>query len=228
MLGIWAHPDDESYLTAGVMMRAAGLGHRVVCVTASRGEQGSTDPERWPPGPGLAQLRTEESEQAMTIYGVDEHHWLDYPDGGVAPVDTGEAVDRIMALIGDFVPDLLVTFPPSGLTGHPDHQAVSRWTDEVHRRLRHRPQVLHAVDLQSKLDLFGDRLTELGIYVEGAQPEATADEDALIVELTPDELERKWQGLVVQRSQTELLFAQAGHEVMRKFLDAEAFVAASR
>ena len=41
----------------------------------------------------------------------------------------------------------------------------------------------------------------------------------MVVELTPDELERKWQGLVVQRSQTELLFAQAGHEVMREFLE---------
>src|SRR5947208_14585633 len=48
-MGVWAHPDDESYLSAGLMLRVAGRGGRVVCVTMTRGEQGTDDPERWPP-----------------------------------------------------------------------------------------------------------------------------------------------------------------------------------
>jgi LmbE family N-acetylglucosaminyl deacetylase len=40
VLGVWGHPDDEAYLSAGLMMRALTNGHRVVCVTATRGEAG--------------------------------------------------------------------------------------------------------------------------------------------------------------------------------------------
>ena len=43
ILGVWAHPDDEAYLSAGVMAMATRAGSRVVCVTATRGELGSTD-----------------------------------------------------------------------------------------------------------------------------------------------------------------------------------------
>ena len=48
ILGVWAHPDDETYLTAGLMARAADDGERVVCVTATKGEGGSWDEKRWP------------------------------------------------------------------------------------------------------------------------------------------------------------------------------------
>ena len=49
VLGVWAHPDDETYLSAGLMAQAVRDGDRVVCITATRGEGGSLDEERWPP-----------------------------------------------------------------------------------------------------------------------------------------------------------------------------------
>jgi GlcNAc-PI de-N-acetylase len=49
ILGVWAHPDDEAYLSGGLMAMARDLGSRVVCVTATRGELGTTDPVAWPP-----------------------------------------------------------------------------------------------------------------------------------------------------------------------------------
>ena len=39
ILGIWAHPDDEAYLSGGLMALARDNGQRVVCVTATRGER---------------------------------------------------------------------------------------------------------------------------------------------------------------------------------------------
>ena len=50
ILGVWAHPDDETYLSAGLMAAAVDAGSRVVDVTATRGEGGSMDEEQWPPG----------------------------------------------------------------------------------------------------------------------------------------------------------------------------------
>jgi hypothetical protein len=49
ILGVWAHPDDEAYLSAGLMARAVDAGSRVAVVTATRGELGGFDPELWPP-----------------------------------------------------------------------------------------------------------------------------------------------------------------------------------
>ena len=49
ILGVWAHPDDEAYLSAGLMARARRNGQRVVVVTATPGELGTDDPSRWPP-----------------------------------------------------------------------------------------------------------------------------------------------------------------------------------
>src|SRR5205823_10115840 len=80
ILGVWAHPDDEAYLSAGIMGAAIEGGQRVVCVTATRGEAGSLDPERWPPET-LASIREAELVACFAVLGVREHVWLDYPDG---------------------------------------------------------------------------------------------------------------------------------------------------
>src|SRR6478609_2030889 len=49
LLGVWAHPDDEAYMTAGLMSMARSAGHRVVVATATKGEAGTDDPRAWPP-----------------------------------------------------------------------------------------------------------------------------------------------------------------------------------
>ena len=44
-----------------------------------------------------------------------------------------------------YKPDTILTFGPEGLTGHPDHQAVSRWVSRAVRNLEISPAVFHAV-----------------------------------------------------------------------------------
>src|SRR5687768_12025461 len=83
IMGIWAHPDDEAYLSGGLMAVARDAGSRVVCVTATRGELGSPDPQAWPPD-RLAAERTRELEQCLKVLDVREHEWLGYQDGQCA------------------------------------------------------------------------------------------------------------------------------------------------
>ena len=80
ILSIWAHPDDETYLAAGVMAAAADRGQRVVCVSVTVGEHGTNDPARWPPA-RLGPVRRWEATAAMAVLGVGEHRFLDLPDG---------------------------------------------------------------------------------------------------------------------------------------------------
>ena len=85
LLGIWAHPDDEAYLSAALMFRAREAGRRVVVVTATRGEMGTDDPVAWPPD-RLAATREREMAASLAAVGVTEHQWLGYREGVLAQV----------------------------------------------------------------------------------------------------------------------------------------------
>ena len=105
ILGVWSHPDDEAWLAGGLMAAGgARAGRRVVCVTATRGELGTTDPVRWPLE-GLAEVRTAEMRRCLELLGVTEHLWLDYPDGGCADVPPEEPVGKLVSLMEEIRPD---------------------------------------------------------------------------------------------------------------------------
>ena len=132
VLAVWAHPDDEAYLCAGLMALARRAGQRVVCVTATPGEHGTSDPEAWPPA-RLAALRTTEMAAAMAALGVDEHRWLGFEDGTLAAVDPAHGTALIAGLLDEVRPDTVVSFGPDGMTGHPDHQAIAGWVEQAWR-----------------------------------------------------------------------------------------------
>ena len=85
LLLVHAHPDDESILTGGAMLHAHRDGHRVVLVTATRGEEGEVHHmEEAASRPRLGEIRSEELLAACTILGVDRQEFLGYQDSGSA------------------------------------------------------------------------------------------------------------------------------------------------
>src|SRR3972149_4024697 len=127
-LGVWAHPDDETYLTAGLVARAVRNGSRVVCITATRGEGGSMDEEVWPPET-MGEVRTAEMERSLQILGVSEHHWLDLPDIDMDTALPEGGYEKVRALVAEVRPDPILTFGPEGMTGPGAHRSVThRWT----------------------------------------------------------------------------------------------------
>ena len=192
VLAVWAHPDDETYLTGGLFGALTDIGHHVVCITATRGEAGgATGSES-----RLARLRTEELDAALKVLGVEEHHWLDYPDGGCADVDADAAAGRVAAVMDDVRPDTVVTFGPDGFTGH----AVSR-----------------EVVVDPALD------EDFGVFELG-RPRVCADEDmALLLHLDGAALDRKVEALHRQISQTGVLIDAVGLERYRAWVATEAF-----
>jgi LmbE family N-acetylglucosaminyl deacetylase len=224
ILSIWAHPDDEAYLCGGIMSMAAGAGSRVVCVTASRGELGVTDPTRWPPE-RLAYIRGAELAACLAILGVTEHRRLGYPDGGCADVDLNAAAEQIVEIIREVAPDTILTFSPDGQTGHPDHIAVHRWTVEAVRRTC--IGTLHVVaNTQDWLDDHLPQWIALGAIV-GDPPVAWTGPLSIDVSLTGQLLDRKYAALAAQASQTEALRAVVGEERYREIIRTERFAAFS-
>ena len=208
VLMIWAHPDDETYLAGGVSALLTDAGQRVACITATRGEAG-----------GDGQVRTVELEEALEVLGVSEHHWLDYPDGGCADVDTDEAVARIRSIVDEVRPDTVLTFGPDGITGHPDHQTVGAWAD---RALEGNDAwLLHAVSRDRVVDRALDE--EFGVYELGRPRVCADDELDLLLELEGPTLDRKVEALLLQKSQTGPLVDAVGLERFRAWVADEAF-----
>ena len=125
ILSVWAHPDDETYLAAGIMAAARDAGQRVACVSATAGENGTDDPETWPPD-RLGRVRRWETAAAMAVLGVREHQVSGLPDGGLDDHEE-EGLVWVGRLLDDVQPDTILTFGPDGMTYHPDHIAVHRW-----------------------------------------------------------------------------------------------------
>jgi LmbE family N-acetylglucosaminyl deacetylase len=223
VLGVWAHPDDETYLCGGLMARAVRAGSRVVCVTATRGELGSLDEQRWPPGPALAAVRTRELDAAMAALGVTEHHWLDYGDGSCADVPDDEAVTRIAEIVAEVRPDTVLTFGPDGMTGHSDHISVGRWTTAACRSAAPGALLAYATNSPQWLERFRPALDAVGAFM-GAEPPCTPVEDMVIHEDFDGEvLAAKVAAIRAQVSQVEPLVAVMGEEYFREGMREESF-----
>ena len=132
-----AHPDDETFGVGGVMARAVEEGHRVVIVCATRGEAGEiADPSLATPET-LGDVREGELRAAARALGVGDVRFLGYRDSGMAGTpenghpaalvnaDPDGVVGKLVRVIRDVRPDVVVTFEPGGIYGHPDHITIS-------------------------------------------------------------------------------------------------------
>lgn len=137
---VHAHPDDESSKGAATMARYAKEGYRVSVVTCTDGMAGEIlNPAMDRPGVAerMVEVRAEELERALEILGVTDHFWLGYPDSGYVEgfagdgtlladdsfynADLGEATARLVRIIRETRPDVVVTYPEDGGYPHPDH-----------------------------------------------------------------------------------------------------------
>lgn len=133
-----AHPDDEAIGTGGTMAKAAVEGHRVVLVTATRGEHGEVPENLLDDGETLADRRMIELRKAARILGVARVEVLGYEDSGMigtpaneAPksfwrADVEEAAQRVSELLQEEAADVFTFYDPDGSYGHPDHIQVHR------------------------------------------------------------------------------------------------------
>ncbi len=223
ILGVWAHPDDETYLSAALMARAVRAGSRVVCVTATRGEGGSMDEERWPPEK-MGEVRTAELQRSMEILGVTEHHWLDLPD---IDMDTGlpeEGYARVRGLVAEVRPDTILTFGPEGMTGHEAHKTVSRWATRALREAGEPgSRVLYACVTPEWAAEFLPIWEPFNVFLPGT-PRVVPPEELSIDYRPPDDiLEIKVNAINAHVSQIESILQAVGDETWWRQMSFEGF-----
>lgn len=130
LLAIFPHPDDETLGLGSTLARYSAEGVETYLVCATRGERGWFDSEGPDPGPeGVARIREAELHCAAEQLGLHEVCFLDYIDGDVDQAEPQEIISKIVTQIRRIKPDVVVTFSPDGAYGHPDHIALSQFTN---------------------------------------------------------------------------------------------------
>jgi LmbE family N-acetylglucosaminyl deacetylase len=128
ILTVYAHPDDESFGPAAVLAKYARRGAVIHGVFATLGERGEPldgldfTPEQ------LAQVRERDLRDAAAAIGYAGLEVLGYADGTLADLPDGQLEALVLAAIQRYMPDVVITFGPGGITRHPDHLAISQAT----------------------------------------------------------------------------------------------------
>ncbi len=227
ILGVWAHPDDESFCAGGLIAQATKNGQKVICLTATKGEAGVQDP-KWKEA-NLGNVRAKELQNALNILGVDEQHWLGYQDGCCQDCDQSEAVQKVLEYIEKYQPDTIITFGPDGMTGHDDHACVSTWASLAAEKSSKKPAVYHAANTKDHYEKFMKQLDKkLNIFFNIDQPRLMEPKDcALLFELSPELQQQKIKALAAQVSQTEKMMQSFDRDFLQNAFGLEAFVRAA-
>lgn len=141
LLGIFAHPDDESFGPGGTLAHYARRGVDVHVIIATDGIAGSVDSDgRLRDHDSLAQVRSAELAQAAVHLGLKSIWSLPYRDSGMrgAPDNHHPAAliqqpvtvvaHTVLEYILRLAPDVVMTHDPFGGYGHPDHIRVCEAT----------------------------------------------------------------------------------------------------
>jgi len=142
LLGVFAHPDDETFCAGGTFARYAGQGAEIMVVSATRGQAGQIRDAGAGNRPTIAAVREAELRLACERLGVTRVRCLDHVDGTLADTGFSALVDEVTEIIREFRPDIVITFGPDGGYGHPDHVTISAVTAAACQRAAgpgHRP-----------------------------------------------------------------------------------------
>ena len=155
------------------MARASAEGHRVVLVTATRGELGEIMPGVLEDGEQLGLRRMAELWASAEALGVARVEVLGYVDSGMmgepgndAPwcfwqADVEAAAQRLATILRDERPDALTIYDDHGGYGHPDHIQVHRvglraaelaGVDAVFQATMNRDHLQRMLDMRRDLD----------------------------------------------------------------------------
>ncbi|MBK8047537.1 MAG: PIG-L family deacetylase [Anaerolineales bacterium] len=127
-MGIFAHPDDETFCIGGTLAKYIAAGAEAMVVSFTRGEAGQIRDASVATRRTLGERRASELEQACHTLGVQHVRCLDWGDGKLKDIPQQELVATAVALIREFRPHVVFTFDETGAYGHPDHITISKVT----------------------------------------------------------------------------------------------------
>lgn len=250
LMAVHAHPDDEATGTGGVLAKYAAEGITTVLVTCTDGRCGDGPGGVKPGEPGhdpdaVAAMRLEELEAACAALKVTHLELLGYPDSGMMGWSTNDvagsfwttpvpqAAQRLAELIGEYQPDVIVTYDENGFYGHPDHIQAHRITMAAVELTGSPAKVYWTTVPRSGMEAFGKTLRELGVEFPEPDPDAPPagppmglpDEEISTWVDTKAYGSQKYDALAAHASQGEnIFFLRMGKEKFTELMGVETFV----
>lgn len=123
VLGVFPHPDDESYSCAGTLAGLADAGAEVHILAATNGAAGG---DLASDGVALGGRRADELACSCKAIGALPPRFLGLVDGGLSQVDFPAVVGALVREIRAVRPQIVVGLGADGVYGHPDHIALHR------------------------------------------------------------------------------------------------------
>jgi N-acetyl-1-D-myo-inositol-2-amino-2-deoxy-alpha-D-glucopyranoside deacetylase len=250
-MAVHAHPDDEVFSTGGILAKYAADGARVVVVYCTRGEEGEIhhpelDPEE--AKERLGEIREAEVREAARILGVSEIYFLGYRDSGMRDTESNansaafmnapleDATQRLLEIMRQTQPQVLVTYDEEGGYGHPDHIMANRITVAGYEAAHSEPwgpdKLYYAARSREgfRQQVLGMR--ELGIEIPWVKDDFNFDEygvpdDEITAHLDVSTyMGLKQQALAVHRTQipADFFYLQLPADALAKYAGIEYFV----
>ena len=214
MLLIFAHPDDESFALGGTIAKYAEQGVNITLVAATKGEAGKAagicKPE------DLGPIREQELLRAAEVLGIANVIFLGYLDKEVPMAPPLEIVEKLVRIIREVRPQVIITFGADGASGHRDHRAIHHFAKSAIQLAKEpvEPEWGKAYTLprlcyvQPGWRLTADKLQEVD-YTISIAPWS----------------ERKWQAILEHRTQqgSRLKFEAMEETIKQAYLSREYF-----
>ncbi len=124
LLLLLAHPDDETFGPGGTIARYAREGVSIHLATATRGEAGQTGTPPLIGQDGLGDYREGELRAAAGLLGIGFVEFFGFGDGRLVSTPFDSILERAVAAIRRFRPQVVIGFGPGGVSGHPDHMVM--------------------------------------------------------------------------------------------------------
>ena len=124
IMGIFAHPDDDTFGPGGTFAKYVSLGHDVHILTATSGQAGLS--AGLPIETTLGEHRKKELKNAFSIMGVKYSRLLDFYDGTLCEHQIPLLQHFILEEVQKFQPDVIIIYERNGISLHLDHIAVTK------------------------------------------------------------------------------------------------------
>jgi LmbE family N-acetylglucosaminyl deacetylase len=231
---VFAHPDDETFGVGGSLALHARDEVELTVILATSGESGRIADPSLATRDELGTVREAEDLASWRALGLEpDVRFLRHPDGGLGQLPRRGLVEQLRSILEELAPEVVVTFGPDGITGHPDHVAIgAAATDAFDTAAADVPgafrMLLHVAIAARDLDRLNRGLRARGLEpIDSTQPfmpRPVPDQEIGVRVDCSGVLDRKLEALRAHKTQSEL--EDVPFDLWPDLLGTEAFVVA--